>query len=123
MTFDLYDLANNFKQMNMFVRGVRPGKNTIDHLSAILKRITFVGALCLAAIAVMPETIGQSTMGLSGGRGGNLLLGGTGLMIVVGVSLDVMQKCQTFRLAHQYRGLSGTAGGGGAASRKSGKRF
>jgi preprotein translocase subunit SecY len=121
VTFDLFDLSNHFKQQGFFVRGVKPGKNTVDHLSSILKRITFVGACFLAAIAVMPELIGNSTFGLSG-RGGNLLLGGTGLMIVVGVSLDVMQKVGSFFLAHRYGGLGG-GDGGALGMRKPGKRF
>jgi preprotein translocase subunit SecY len=121
VTFDLFDLSNHFKQAGFFVRGIRPGKNTVDHLSSILKRITFVGAFFLAMIAILPEMIGKSTLGLSG-RGGALLLGGTGLMIVVGVSLDVMQKVAAFFLAHQYRGLSG-GDAGPLASRKPGKRF
>lgn len=122
VTFDLFDISNHFKQQGFFVKGIRPGKNTVDHLSGILTRITFVGALCLAAIATLPELVGRATLGLSG-RGGNLLLGGTGLMIVVGVSLDVMQKVAAFFLAHQYRGLSAAAGAGGPVRSKSGKRF
>ncbi len=123
VTFDLFDLSNHFKQAGFFVRGIRPGKNTVDHLAAILKRITFVGAVFLALIAILPELIGKSTFGLSG-KGATVLLGGTGLMIVVGVSLDVMQKVAAFFLAHQYRGLGGGDGGAAlAAPRKSGKRF
>jgi preprotein translocase subunit SecY len=121
VTFDLFDLSNHFKQAGFFVRGIRPGKNTVDHLAAILKRITFVGAVFLAIIAILPELLGTAAFGLSG-QGATVLLGGTGLMIVVGVSLDVMQKVAAFFLAHQYRGLSGGDGGLGGA-RKSGKRF
>ena len=115
ITFDLNDLSNHFKQAGFFVRGVKPGKNTVDYLSRILVRITFVGAIFLALIAIMPELIGTS-IGLSG-RGAGILLGGTGLLIVVGVTLDVMQKVSAFFLANQYQGLSG------AGAKKSGKRF
>ncbi|MBA3708152.1 MAG: preprotein translocase subunit SecY [Planctomycetes bacterium] len=120
VTFDLFDLSNHFKQAGFFVRGIRPGKNTVDHLAAILKRITFVGAIFLAVIAILPELIGTAAFGLSG-NSSTVLLGGTGLMIVVGVSLDVMQKVAAFFLAHQYRGLSG--GEDIASARKPGKRF
>jgi preprotein translocase subunit SecY len=113
ITFDLNDMSNHFKQAGFFVRGIKPGKNTVDHLATILKRITFVGAIFLAVIAILPNIIG----GASGTqRGAALLLGGTGLLIVVGVMLDVMQKVSAFFLAHQYRGLDG-------ATKKSGKRF
>jgi len=119
VTFDLFDLANHFKQSGFFIRGIRPGKSTVDYIQAILIRITFVGAIFLAVIAVLPETIGASSLGLAG-RGGNLLLGGTGLMIVVGVSLDVMQKVAAFLLASQYGGLDG---GAGKVAKRGGKRF
>ncbi len=115
ITFDLNDLSNHFKQAGFFVRGIKPGKNTVDYLSRILTRITFVGAIFLALIAIMPELIGTS-IGLSG-RGAGVLLGGTGLLIVVGVTLDVMQKVSAFFLANQYQGLSA------AGAKKSGKRY
>jgi preprotein translocase subunit SecY len=123
VTFDLFDLSNHFKQAGFFVRGIRPGKNTVDHLAAILKRITFVGAVFLAVIAILPELIGTAAFGLSG-NSSSVLLGGTGLMIVVGVSLDVMQKVAAFFLAHQYRGLGGGDDGTLSTAKKSGgKRF
>ena len=114
ITFDLHDLTSNFKQMGFFVRGIKPGKNTVDYLAGILSRITFVGATFLAIIAILPEILGQ-TLGLSQ-RGSSALLGGTGLLIVVGVTLDVIQKVQGFFLAHQYQGVGG-------AAKRSGKRF
>ena len=120
ITFDLYDLANHFKQAGFFIRGIRPGKNTVDYLGFHLKRITFIGAIFLAIIAILPEILEQN-FGLSG-RGGRMLMGGTGLLIVVGVSLDIMQKVGAFFLAHQYRGLGGI-GEGDNAPKKSGKRF
>jgi preprotein translocase subunit SecY len=120
ITFDLYDLANHFKQAGFFIRGIRPGKNTVDYLGFHLKRITFIGAMFLAIIAILPEILEQN-FGLSG-RGGRMLMGGTGLLIVVGVSLDIMQKVGAFFLAHQYRGLGGI-GEGDNAPKKSGKRF
>ncbi len=118
ITFDLNDLANNFKQSGFFVRGIKPGKNTVDHLKHILTRITLVGACSLALIALLPET----AAGLSGmnadSRGAALMVGGTGLMIVVGVTIDIMQKVATFFLAQQYKGL-----GAGPGAAPSGKRF
>jgi len=119
ITFDLFDLANHFKQAGFFIRGIRPGKNTVDYLAFHLKRITFMGAIFLAVIAIMPEII-EKTIGLGGGRGERMLMGGTGLLIVVGVSLDIMQKVGAFFLAAQYRGLGGI---GDAGAKKSGKRF
>lgn len=103
ITFDLSDLANHFKQAGFFVRGIKPGRKTVEYLQHHLARITFVGAVFLAIIAILPDLIGQSLMGSRG----HALMGGTGLLIVVGVSLDVMQKVGSFFLAHQYQGLGG----------------
>ena len=116
ITFDLNDLSNHFKQAGFFVRGIKPGKNTVDFLGGIMVRITFVGAVFLALISVMPESL-ANTFGLQGK--GAVLLGGTGLMIVVGVVLDVMQKVSSFLLASKYGG----GAGGLSAGKKSGKRF
>jgi preprotein translocase subunit SecY len=115
ITFDLKEMSNHFKTSGFFIRGIKPGQNTVDHLATILKRITFVGAVFLAVIAILPEVIGSAV----GAVGSNLLMGGTGLLIVVGVTIDVMQKVATYFLAHQYRAL------GDGADRKpsGGKRF
>ncbi len=118
ITFDLNDLTNHFKQAGFFVRGVKPGKNTVDYIGSIMTRITFVGASFLAIISIMPETL-AGAFGLQGQ--GAVLLGGTGLLIVVGVLLDVMQKVGSFMLAHKYGG-TGAAGGLGSG-KKAGKRF
>jgi len=118
ITFDLYDLANHFKQSGFFIRGIKPGKNTVDYLAFHLKRITFIGAIFLAVIAILPEMLEAQFVSGSSGR---MLMGGTGLLIVVGVSLDIMQKVGAFFLAHQYRGLGGI--GDDNAPKKGGKRF
>jgi len=120
ITFDLNDLTNHFKQAGFFVRGVRPGKNTVDYISSIMTRITFVGAIFLAIISILPESL-ANIFGMHNGGGASMLLGGTGLLIVVGVLLDVMQKVGSFMLAHKYGGV-GAAGGLGSG-KKSGKRF
>jgi len=131
ITFDLNDLANHFKQAGFFVRGIKPGRNTVEFLRFHMLRITFVGAVFLAAIAIVPELIGESILG----AGGHSLMQGTGLLIVVGVSLDIMQKVASFFLAQQYQGLGAAAGApanggpskglGGlmAGSKKTAKRF
>ncbi|MCX8040820.1 MAG: preprotein translocase subunit SecY [Planctomycetota bacterium] len=119
ITFDLNDLTQHFKQAGFFVRGIKPGKSTADYIGAIMSRITFVGAIFLAIISILPETFAAS-FGLAGK--GAVLLGGTGLLIVVGVLLDVIQKVGTFLLAHKYGGAA-LAGALGAGARKTGKRF
>jgi len=118
ITFDLHEMTNHFKQAGFFVRGIKPGKGTADYLASIVKRLTFVGAIFLAAIAIFPDIIGSiGHLGLGSG-GSGVLLGGTGLLIVVGVTLDIMQKVSGFLLARQYGDISAAGG-----PKKSGKRF
>ncbi|MFW5882217.1 MAG: preprotein translocase subunit SecY [Planctomycetota bacterium] len=128
ITVDLNEWANNFKQSGFFIKGVKPGAKTVDYLRFRLIRITFVGALSLAAVAVIPQIIGNA-IGLSQATAGNIL-GGVGLLIVVGVSLDVIQKVSSYLLAHQYQGIvnqqrTGKGGGVGRAPKGPGgrKRF
>jgi preprotein translocase subunit SecY len=116
ITFDLNELSNHFKQAGFFVRGIKPGKNTVDYLGGIMLRITFVGAIFLALISVLPESL-ANTFGVQGR--GAVLLGGTGLLIVVGVILDVIQKVSSFLLAGRYGGAANGLGAG----KKPGKRF
>jgi preprotein translocase subunit SecY len=117
ITFDLNDLTSHFKQAGFFVRGIKPGKNTVDYIGSIMTRITFVGAIFLALISVMPETLAH-TFGVQAGAA--VLLGGTGLLIIVGVLLDVMQKVGTYMLANKY---GAGAGAGQVGGKKQGKRF
>ncbi len=123
ITFDLNEMSNHFKTHGFFIRGIKPGRKTVEHLQYHLTRITFVGAIFLAVIAILPQAL-EGAVGLSG-RGGAMLMGGTGLLIVVGVALDIMQKIASFFLAHQYRGLAGADGGalGGVAAPAKAKRF
>ena len=123
ITVDLNDWANNFKQSGFFIRGVKPGRNTVEYIKFRMMRITFVGAISLAVITILPTGIGEF-LGL-GGVVSQMVLGGVGLLIVVGVSLDVIQKVSAFLLAHQYQGLmeSGGPGGGKSKGGKAQKRF
>jgi preprotein translocase subunit SecY len=110
VTFDINEVANHFKQAGFFVRGIKPGRSTVEYIQFRLWRITFVGAMSLAMIAILPEIFAKvlhvnQDVSYS-------LLGGTGLLIVVGVGLDVIQKVSAYFLAHQYQGLMR----GGAAS-------
>jgi len=128
ITIDLNEWANNFKNGGFFIKGVKPGKNTADYLRYRLTRLTFVGAISLAAITIVPQMLGTEVLQIDQ-QASMLLLGGIGLLIVVGVSLDVIQKVTSFLLAHQYQGLmsknTGAGGpkGGTGKSGRGGKRF
>jgi len=86
VTFDPHQIAENLQKNGAFIPGVRPGQSTVDYLGKVITRITFVGALFLAVIAVMPIAV-QSVTGIA-----NLAIGGTGLLIVVSVILDLARR-------------------------------
>lgn len=86
VTFDPEAISNNLQKNGAFVPGIRPGKQTADYLAKILTRITLVGAVFLGAIAVLPLAMSGAT-GLTG-----LAIGGTALLIVVSVVLDLVKK-------------------------------
>jgi len=86
ITFDPENIATNLQKNGAFIPGVRPGRPTVDHLSRILVRVTFVGALFLGIIAVLPLGIKAAT-GIS-----SLAIGGTSLLIVVSVVLDLIKQ-------------------------------
>lgn len=86
ITFDPNTMATNLQKNGAFVPGVRPGTQTAEHLGRIITRITMVGALFLGAIAVLP-LIMQAITGLAA-----LAIGGTALLIVVSVVLDLVRK-------------------------------
>jgi preprotein translocase subunit SecY len=94
------ELANNLKKYGNFIPGYRPGKPTADFLEAVLNRITFMGAMFLGAVAILPDLVGRST-GIQTFQG----LGGTALLIMVGVAIDLYNQLQTHLLARQYEGF------------------
>jgi preprotein translocase subunit SecY len=86
VTFDPVAISENLQKSGAFIPGVRPGHSTAEHLSKIVTRITLVGALFLGIIAVLPLIL-RSVSGLS-----SIAIGGTALLIVVSVVLDLVKK-------------------------------
>jgi preprotein translocase subunit SecY len=86
VTFDPDAIADNLQKSGAFIPGVRPGKSTSEHIAKILTRITFVGALFLGAIAVLPLIMQSITASSS------LAIGGTAVLIVVSVVLDLIKQ-------------------------------
>jgi preprotein translocase subunit SecY len=86
VTFDPHQIAENLQKNGAFVPGVRPGNSTVEYLGRVITRITFVGALFLGVIAVLPIAM-QSITGIT-----SLALGGTALLIVVQVILDLARR-------------------------------
>ncbi|NUN48639.1 MAG: preprotein translocase subunit SecY [Candidatus Brocadiae bacterium] len=100
--FQPTEMSNQLKEHGSFVPGYRPGRKTAEHLEHVMTRVTVVGATFLACIALIPDLVSQM---LHVDRFLTSFLGGTGILIVVGVGLDVMQKIESYLLMRQYEGF------------------
>lgn len=93
------EMSNNLRQNNGTIPGIRPGKPTSDFIAKILSRITLIGALFLAVIALVPIIYGKLT-GMS-----SMSLGGTSIIIVVGVCLDTVKQMESQMMMRHYKGF------------------
>ncbi len=100
MIFNPIEVADNMRKYGGFIPGIRPGRPTSEALSRVVTRITVVGGLFLAIIAVLPNFMIQLT-----GLPGFHALGGTALLIVVGVALDIMKQVQAQLVMRNYQGF------------------
>ena len=105
ITFNPKDMAENLKDMGSFIPGYRPGGRTAAHLEQVMLRITYVGAAFLAIIAVIPTVISTT---LTGDYQLASFFGGTGLLIIVSVGLDLVQKVDSHLVMRNYPGLLDT---------------
>ena len=102
ITFNPKDMADNLKDYGSFIPGYRPGRRTADYLEKVMLRITYVGAAFLALVAVIPSLVsGQFNVDFAVAS----FLGGTGLLIVVSVCLDLVQKIDSHLIMRNYSGL------------------
>jgi len=101
--FQPKEMAKHLRDSGSFVPGLRPGRRTADYLETVMTRVTYFGASFLAIIAIIPTVI-SSALGISWQL--TTFLGGTGLLIVVSVSLDLVQKIEANLLMHSYEGFS-----------------
>ncbi len=93
------EMANNLRQSNGTIPGIRPGKPTADFIAKILSKITFIGALFLAVVALVPIIYGS----LSGM--GSLSVGGTSIIIMVGVALETVKQLESQMMMRHYKGF------------------
>ncbi len=100
--FQPSEMSNQLKEHGSFVPGIRPGKRTAEYLEFIMNRIALVGASYLCLVALMPDIV-AGAMGVE--RTVTRFLGGTGILIVVGVGLDMMQKIESHLLMRSYEGF------------------
>ena len=103
--FQPKELAKNLRDSGSFIPGLRPGRRTAEYLETVMTRITYFGAAFLAIIAVVPSVI-SILLGVDWRIAS--FLGGTGLLIVVSVSLDLVQKIEANLLMRSYDGFSET---------------
>jgi preprotein translocase subunit SecY len=101
--FNPKDMANNLKDYGSFIPGYRPGKRTAEYLERVMIRITYVGAAFLAVVAVIPTLI-TNTMNVDPTVAS--FYGGTGLLIVISVALDLVQKINSHLVMRNYPGLT-----------------
>jgi preprotein translocase subunit SecY len=98
--FNPIEHADNLKKQGGYIPGIRPGQPTAVYLNGVLTRITLFGALFLAAVAVVPYLI-TPALGLPG----SIFLGGTSMLIVVGVSLDTVRQLESQLMMRNYEGF------------------
>ena len=103
ITFNPKDIANNLKDYGSFIPGYRPGKRTADYLEKVIMRITYVGAGFLAIVAIIPSLISSA---LEVNYTVASFYGGTGLLIVISVALDLVQKINSHLVMRNYPGLT-----------------
>jgi len=120
--FNPVDTADNMRKYGGFIPGIRPGKATAEFIDKTLSRITFIGAIYLAAIAILPELMmtGFKVQSIPGvgpwldevlpkwvteGMGIKFYFGGTSLLIVVGVAMDTLQQIESQLIMRHYDGF------------------
>jgi preprotein translocase subunit SecY len=101
LIFNPKQIAENLKQNNGFIPGVKPGQPTADYIGNVMDRITFPGAILLAFVGILPGI--AQRLGVT--QGFSTFFGGTSLLIMVGVILDTLQQIETQLLMRQYDGL------------------
>ena len=100
ITFNPVEVANNLKKNGGFIMGIRPGKPTADFITKSLNRVTLIGALFLGLIAAIPNIMAMFNSSLS-----SIAIGGTTLLIVVGVALETVKTLESQMLMRHYKGF------------------
>ena len=106
VTFNTQDIAENLKKNNGFIPGIRPGRPTFEFLDKVLHRITFFGGLYLGIISILPILINGIVSKVTNVQINSFYIGGTSLLIVVGVALDTVQQMQAHMVMRHYSGFN-----------------
>lgn len=94
------DMAQNLKKMGASIPGIRPGRTTSEYVERVLNRLTFLGAIFLGLVAIVPTAV-ESATGVPTFRG----FGATSLLILVGVAIDTAKQIQTYVISQRYEGM------------------
>ena len=98
--FNPVEIANNLKQNGGFIPGFRPGRPTAEFITKAMSKVLFVGAIFLCVIALVPLIIGAFSSSLS-----NIAIGGTSVVIVVGVALETVQQIEAQLMMRHHKGF------------------
>lgn len=99
IVYDPDDLSDNLRKNGGNIPGIRPGKKTSEYIAGVLGKITFIGAVYVAAVCVLPAFLEREPFNLP------FYFGGVSLLIVIGVTLDFMQQIESFLITHSYEGF------------------
>jgi len=99
VVFNPVEISNNLRRYGGFIPGLRPGRPTAEYITGVLTRVTFMGALFFAFIAIVPIIINREVMFNS------FPFGGTSILIAVGVALDTAQQLESHLLMRHYKGF------------------
>ena len=101
ISFDPVEVSNNIKTQGGFIPGIRPGRPTAEYIKKVLSRVTFIGAIFLAIIAVLPIIANI----VAGGALGGIAFGGSSIIIVVGVVLETIREIEAQMTMRHYKGF------------------
>ena len=103
--FNPVEVSNNLKKNGGFIPGFRPGKPTTDFLNKVISRITMFGAIYLAIVALLPTIAGNIMVAAGSSMGRNLMIGGTSIIIIVGVALETTKALEAQLMMRHYKGF------------------
>jgi len=103
--FNPVEISNNLKKNGGFVPGFRPGRPTTEFLSKVISRLTLFGAIYLGIVALLPAITGNIMSALGSSAGESLAIGGTSIIIVVGVALETAKALEAQMMMRHYKGF------------------
>jgi preprotein translocase subunit SecY len=99
-------IADNLSKSNAFIPGVRPGEDTKNFIAKLLFKVTIIGTAYLVVLAILP-IVTSAIFGLKGAAGQAIILGGTSLLIIVGVAIETVEQLETDAEQDEYKGIFG----------------